>query len=426
MSQNNFIKTLMNIQEENLQFSNDCTFIKKKDITSKRLHATLNSENFHLCPFCNSAHIVRNGWKTSYIRFLKFQQYPIEIALKKQRFLCKECKHTFMQDTTFVKRNSSISKSIKISILLKLKDKISLKDIAKEHNVSITTVQRIMNEGYRDLTIPKKTLPKVLCFDEFKSTKDSAGAMSFIFMDGINRKIIDIVENRQLYSLENYFSKFSYSARKNVEHIVIDMYSPYMTLIKNYFPNAKIVIDRFHIVQLINRALNKTRIDTMNSFKTNEPTIYRKYKKEWKLFLYDSLKLGHKRVYCRSFRYFISQNEKVDYLLKRSEILEKDYDIYQGLLYSIEKNDFTSFFNQINRDFNKVSKHMKIALKTLKKYKEFIINTLETTYNNGVIEGTNNLIKCIKRISFGYRCFSNFRKRIMIIKGLIDINNEII
>ena len=69
---------------------------------------------------------------------------------------------------------------------------------------------------------------------------------------------------------------------------------------------------------------------------------------------------------------------------------------------------------------------MKIALKTLKKYKEFIINTLETTYNNGVIEGTNNLIKCIKRISFGYRCFSNFRKRIMIIKGLIDINNEII
>lgn len=137
-----------------------------------------------------------------------------------------------------------------------------------------------MNEGYRDLSISKKTLPKVLCFNEFKSTKNSAGTMSFIFMDGINRKIIDIVENRQLYSLENYFSKFSYSARKNVGYIVIDMYSPYMTLIKNYFPYAKIVIDRFHIVQLINRALNKTRINTMNSFKTTEPTIYRKYKKE--------------------------------------------------------------------------------------------------------------------------------------------------
>lgn len=85
-------------------------------------------------------------------------------------------------------------------------------------------------------------------------------------------------------------------------------------MIKNYFPNTKIVIDRFHIVQLINRALNKTRIKTMNSFKVKEPSIYKKYKKEWKLFLYDSLKLAHKQVYCHSFRYFISQNEKVDYL----------------------------------------------------------------------------------------------------------------
>lgn len=416
----------MNIQEENLQFSTTCTFVKKKDITIKRLHATLNSEDVHICPFCNSAHIVRNGWKTSYIKFLKFQQYPIEIALRKQRFLCKKCKHTFMQDVSFVKRNSSISKNVKLSILLRLKDKVSLKDIAKEHDVSIPTVQRIMDEGYKEPHISKNILPRVLCFDEFKSTKDSTGAMSFIFMDGINRKIIDIVENRQLHSLESYFSKFSYSARKNVEYIVIDMYSPYMTLIKNYFPNAKIVIDRFHIVQLINRALNRTRINTMNSFKTKEPAIYRKYKKEWRLFLYDSLKLAHKRVYCRSFRYFISQNEKVDYLLKRSELLENDYDIYQYLLYSIQKNDFTSFFNQIDKDFNKVSDLMKTALKTLKKHREFIKNTLETVYNNGVIEGTNNLIKCIKRFSFGYRCFSNFRKRIMIIKGLIDINNEII
>lgn len=39
---------------------------------------------------------------------------------------------------------------------------------------------------------------------------------------------------------------------------------------------------------------------------------------------------------------------------------------------------------------------MKIALKTSNKHEEFIINTLETTYNNGVVEETNNLIKCIK------------------------------
>ena len=38
------------------------------------------------------------------------------------------------------------------------------------------------------------------------------------------------------------------------------MYSPYVSLIKKMFPNAKIIIDKFHLTQLISRSLNKTRI----------------------------------------------------------------------------------------------------------------------------------------------------------------------
>lgn len=65
---------------------------------------------------------------------------------------------------------------------------------------------------------------------------------------------------------------------------------------------------------------------------------------------------------------------------------------------------------------------MRTEPKTLKKYKEFVTNTLLTTYNNGMIEGPNNLIKSVKTFSCRYYCFSNFRKRIMIIRGLIDFN----
>lgn len=422
MSHNDSIKFLLDIQDENINILSECSVVHKKNLNFKRLHAKLDSSHICLCPHCNSTNIVRNGWRTSYIQFLKFQNYPFEIALQKQRFLCKDCKRSFMEDVSLVGRNSFLSKNLKLSILLKLKEKKSLKDIAKEHCVSVTTVQRIMNDGYKDLFVSKNTLPEALCFDEFKSTKDSLGAMSFIFMDAVNRKIVDIVENRQLNSLESYFSKFSFEARKNVKYIVIDMYSPYISLITRFFPNAKIIIDRFHIVQLLNRALNKSRIATMNNFKTKNPSLYKKFKREWKLFLCDSLKLSHKRNYCRSFRYLISPDEKLDYLLKQNDILAKDYDLYQYLLGSIKRNNYQSFFRKIDELGKETSHYMKTALKTLKKYKEFVINTLLTTYNNGLIEGTNNLIKSIKRFSFGYRCFSNFRKRIMIIKGLIDIN----
>ena len=59
------------------------------------------------------------------------------------------------------------------------------------------------------------------------------------------------------------------------------MYAPYISLIKELFPHAKIVIDKFHLVQHLSRALNKTRIRFMKKFKKHS----RKFKRYWRLFL---------------------------------------------------------------------------------------------------------------------------------------------
>ena len=59
------------------------------------------------------------------------------------------------------------------------------------------------------------------------------------------------------------------------------------------------------------------------------------------------------------------------------------------------------------------------AVKTLRKYKRHIKNTMY--YNglsNGPLEGINNKIKVIKRISYGYRSFSNFRGKILLVFSL--------
>ena len=48
--------------------------------------------------------------------------------------------------------------------------------------------------------------------------------------------------------------------------ITMDMFSPYYQLAKQLFPNAKIVLDRFHIVQHLSRDMNRVRIQIMNQF----------------------------------------------------------------------------------------------------------------------------------------------------------------
>ena len=65
---------------------------------------------------------------------------------------------------------------------------------------------------------------------------------------------------------------------------------------------------------------------------------------------------------------------------------------------------------------------MKSTLKTFNKFSYHIINCFKFNLNNGDIEGVNNLIKCIKRIAFGYRSFYHFKARIMLIVGIYKYN----
>ena len=422
MSHSDFIKFLFDMQDPNISItSQDFYKQQKKGSYSKVISATLTKDSSS-CPHCHSHNTVKNGTKVAHIRYLPFQNYPITIALKKQRFFCKECRHSFILDTPIAKKKDSISRTLKLAVLEKLKENISLSLIAKEYRISVPTVQRIMQTGYLSYELSKSFLPKVLCFDEFKSTKDSDGAMSFLFMDGETHKILDIVENRKLYALEDYFSRFPYEVRCQVQYIVMDMYSPYMSLTKRYFPKANIILDNFHIINLVNRSFNKSRIQQMNLEKTKNPKLYRIMKRDWKFYLLDCLKLSEKRSYCRSFQQMISPSERVDYVMSKKENLRQDYNFYQNIMYAMKKKNFQLFEKYLEIPSKQLSSAMQVSWKTLRKYRDYIQNSLETNYSNGPLEGTNNFIKSVKRAAFGFRRFSHFRQRILIMKGIAQIN----
>ena len=69
--------------------------------------------------------------------------------------------------------------------------------------------------------------------------------MSFIFCDADSKQIIDIVEDRRLNSLQAYFKRYTKEARHRVKNIVIDMYAPYISLIKDLFLIPKLSLINF-------------------------------------------------------------------------------------------------------------------------------------------------------------------------------------
>ena len=48
--------------------------------------------------------------------------------------------------------------------------------------------------------------------------------------------------------------------RENVDEVCVDMWGGFPKVIREVFPNAKVVVDRFHVQKLVNKALNKIRL----------------------------------------------------------------------------------------------------------------------------------------------------------------------
>ena len=125
--------------------------------------------------------------------------------------------------------------------------------------------------------------------------------------------------------------------------------------------------------------------------------------------------------YSNHFKKEMTEYDIVQYLINTNPTLKETYNVYQGIIKSIRNKDTNHFIKIIESKHHNISDYMKKTLKTYIKFKDYIINSLRYNYNNGLIEGTNNLIKCIKRIAFGYKSFYHFKTRILLITGIYKI-----
>ena len=423
MSQEYCILNFLNIEDKNIKLTQNFYKVENfNGINYKVIEGILTYEP-PFCPRCGCIFnkeqtYEKNGFKSSDILMLDVCNHGCILRLHKQRFLCHSCHKKFFARTKIVNDGCFISNQVKYAIALELKKKISEKDIANRYRVSPNTVERIIDSYYETQKLYKNYLPEVLSFDEFKSVKSADGAMSFHMCDGRTGKTLDIVEDRRLNSLLRYFAYFTHKARSKVKLIVIDMYSPYISLIQKMFPNAEIIIDKFHLVNLISTSLNKTRINIMKHDKKN----YNKLKRYWKLLLKSQDKLNNskwKKWWC--FNEVMTQSDVVNYLININDELRETYDVYQNILYALKHDNYNQLQTSLYDTNDKISTYMKTSIKTLKKYLPHIKNTLFNPYHNGFVEGNNNFIKVLKRIAFGFRLFRRFKARIMICKNLLHM-----
>ena len=154
-----------------------------------------------------------------------------------------------------------------------------------------------------------------------------------------------------------------HEARQQVQFITLDMSGAYIPLAKRLFPNAKIVLDRFHIIQHLSRAFLKTRIAIMNQF-DKKSLPYRALKNHWRLFQKDSRKLSLNSFYSHTFRQTLVPHAIIEKTLGLSEDLTDYYSLYQLLLFHFQEKRVDEFFELIQENLNVVNHYFQTVFRT--------------------------------------------------------------
>ena len=389
MSYNYCIEKMLEIQEIS-------EISVKKYGDKKEIEIKLNRRQ-HKCPCCGTETDKIHDYRLQRIKELPMLGQRVEIILHKRRYVCPECGKRFYENTPWLGRYARMTNRMIIQILLDLTKTVTYTSVAKEYGISTTTVMRIFDM----INYPKPKLPIALSIDEFKGNTGGE-KYNCIIADPLTHTVLDILPKRYDWYIQDYFLKYSKEERERVQIFVSDMWKPYQTTAQFLFKKSLKVIDKYHWYRQVIWAFERVRKDVQKHLPA-EKRKYFKHSRNLLLKPFDSLDNEDKQA--------------VNIMLYASPTLSTAHfykEEFQKIIKVKKRSEAKKLMNDwIESALDSEVKPLESCAKTMIRWKTEILDSFTTSCTNGFIEGCNNKIKVLKRISFGCRNFRRFRNRIL-------------
>lgn len=435
-------------QDKNVKV-NDLTTIEKKGEKLLEVYVeSIKPVKPMGCPTCGCNNFEIKDYYTRKFKHLDCVGYHTIIYYKQTRYKCRECSKTTNEIISIAEKSARLTINLKDKILKDCGSNRPLEDIGRENNVSSTSVVNMITQ---DIKVDRLPLPKIICFDEYRGPAEK-GKFPFIMVDPVNSSIIDIVGSREQNYLYTYFNQINKEERENVEYIITDLASSYLRVIKDFFPKAKHIADRFHYLRLVIEGLQDVRIEIMkfhlniaiteakrlakterqvnSAIKYNEHyKFYRTLKDNYRLLSFNTyddsqIYLRNKAKMYNDKKEYIKR-EVLEYMINGDDDLLEAYLLVQELYKIAYQTPYNESRKRLNEWFNKVKKSnkhiypIKKAVKTLEEWENQIANSFiinNETYSlmtNACCEAKNNTVKTIIKDGYGLKKFKLMRIRIL-------------
>ena len=210
------------------------------------------------------------------------------------------------------------------------------------------------------------------------------------------RRLLWIGRDRTKACLNDFFDEFGERASL-LQFVCSDMWGPYLTVIKRRAGQAIHVLDRFHIVSNLNKAVDEVRAGEARKMARDG---------------YDPLlKHGRWCLLKRPENLTAKQNIKLAELLQynlrsmRAYLLKEELQLMWGYVSPTWAGKFLDAW--CTKVMRSKLEPMKRQARTLRRHRELILNWFRARgeLSSGPVEGMNNKLKVITRRAYGFKTF---------------------
>lgn len=324
-------------------------------------------------------------------RHLNFFQYKTFIHARHPRVKCNDCKKILTVKVDWARPEAGFTflfDAHAMSLMKEMPVAAVAREI-KEHDTRLWRVfhyyvNRAMNE--LDFTHVKR-----IAIDETSSRRGHQYVTLFVDMD--TKRVMFATEGKGadvLQVLQSFLEKKSIDP-SHIQEFCCDMSPAFIAGIEKHFPKAHITFDKFHVMKMVNEAVDEVRKEEQKETPALKKTRYLWLKNENKL----NSQQQEKMLKLKDMNLKTGKA----YMLK---LALQDLWAMPALLADVYLNEWIGWAVR-----SRLEPMINVA-KSIKKHQEGILRWFQTRMTNGLLEGINSLVQAAKRKARGYRTMNTF------------------
>jgi transposase len=252
--------------------------VVREDVDRARVvHVVTDDPSAACCPGCGAASSSPKAWVTTRPKDLPYGPDPVELVWRKRRWRCRnqDCRRkTFTESIEQVPARMRTTTRLRAAIGDAVEAGRAVDEVAAAHRVSWPTAQRAV-EVYaaRELGEPEPT--PLLGIDETRFGRPrwlrgpdgrwvrlepwETGFVDLRCPQAGGQGLLGQVDGRSSAAVSRWLAERSQDFRDGVEIVAVDPSAPYAAAIRDALPTARVAVDHFHLVALANAAVTAVR-----------------------------------------------------------------------------------------------------------------------------------------------------------------------